>query len=115
MDPRLLPGILQHIPEDKEVDMTRWAITVDVDIVKALSKMPQLKSLKGSYNELTPEAAREFSMSKLQQLNLSKCDISDTVCVSLMINLSKYCPLLEILELNGNNLTSDSSCPDEEA
>ena len=110
MDPRLLPGILQHIPEDKEVDMTGWKITVDVDIVKALSKMPQLKSLKGSFNTLTPEAAREFSMPQLQQLYLSKCDISDTVCVSLMIRLSKYCPLLEVLNLSINNLTSDEWC-----
>ena len=81
MDPRLLLGVLLHMPEDEEINMTKWGITIDMDIVKALSKMPQLKSLKASYNTLTPEAAREFSMSKLQQLYLDNCGMNDTVCV----------------------------------
>ena len=72
--------------------------------------MPQLKSQKGSFNTLTPEAAREFSMSQLQELELSRCGINDTVCVSLMIRLSKHCPLLEVLKLSGNSLTSDEWC-----
>ena len=55
--PKLLPLVLLHMPKDKKIDMTRWWITVDLDIVRALSKMPQLKSLKASYNRLTPEAA----------------------------------------------------------
>ena len=86
--------------------MTRWWTTVDVDVVKALSKMPQLKSLKASNNKLSPEAAKEFSMSQLQYLELSRYGINDTVCVSLMINLSKHCPLLEVLNLDDNNLSS---------
>ena len=110
MDPRLLPGILLHMPEDKNIDMTGCEITIDVDIVRALSKMPQLKSLKASYNELTPEAAQEFSMSQLQQLYLCECGISSTVCVSLMISLSKHCPMLEVLDLYDNCLTSDEWC-----
>ena len=110
IEPRLLPCVLTHIPEDEEINMTGWGITIDVDIVKALSKMPQLKLLKASCNILTPEAARAFSMSQVQQLYLCECGISNTVCVSLMNNLSKYCPLLEILDLGGNNLTSDVWC-----
>ena len=110
MDPRLVPGILIPMPERKKIDMTGWRITIDVHIVRALSKMPQLKSLKGSFNKLTPEAAREFSMSQLQYLELCKCGINDTVCVSLMISLSKHCPLLERLNLDGNFLTCDEWC-----
>ena len=110
IDPRLLPGVLLHMPEDKNIDMTGCEITIDVDIVKALSKMPQLKSPKASFNKLTPEAAKEFSMSQLQQLELSNCGINDIVCLPLMINLSKHCPLLELLDLNGNKLTSDEWC-----
>ena len=91
MDPRLLAGVLAHMSEDKKIDMTGWNITIDVDIVKALSNM-QLKSLHASGNELKPEAASEFSMTKLQHLDISNCGISDTVCVSLMISLSKHCP-----------------------
>ena len=110
MDPRLLPGVLLHMPQDKEINMTECGITIDVDIIRALSIMPQLKSLKGSFNTLTPEAAREFSMSQLQQLELFKCGINDTICVSLMIRLSKHCPLLKALNLSFNNLTSDQWC-----
>ena len=106
IDPRLLPGVLLHMPKDKEIDMTECGITIDVDIVKALSKMPKLKSLNALFNNLTPKAAREFSMSQLQMLDLSYCGINDTVCVSLMISLSKHCPLLEVLDLCANNLTS---------
>ena len=160
IDPRLLPGILLHMSEDKEIDITGWGITINVDIVKVLSKMPKLKSLKVSRDKLTPKAAGEFSMShlelnfqisdtvceslmislsnlcpllevlhlrdnsmtsdewchqvqmkKLRELHLFNCSISDTVCVSLMISLSKHCPLLELLNLNGNNLTNDCYCP----
>ena len=106
MDPRLVPGVLLHMPEEKEINMILWEIYIDVDIVRALSKMPQLESLKAPYNKLTPEAAREFSMSQLQELNLSYCGINDTVCVPLMISLSKHCPLLVVLNLGGNELTS---------
>ena len=110
IDPRLVPEVLLHMSKDEEVDMTRCDITIDVDIVKALSKMPQLKSLNASFNKLTPEAAREFSMSQLQKLELSNCGINDTVCVSLMSRLSEHCPLLEVLDLYGINLTSDEFC-----
>ena len=110
MDPRLLPGILLHMSEDKKIDMTGFRITIDVDIVKALSKIPQLKALDASNNKLTPEAAREFSMTKLQQLGISYYGINDTVCVSLMISLSKHCPLLEVLDLSYNKLTFDEWC-----
>ena len=106
MDPRLLPRVLLHMPDNKKITMTRWGITIDVDIVKALSKMPKLKSLNALFNNLTPKAAREFSMSQLQMLDLSYCGINDIVCVSLMISLSKQCPLLEELSINNNNLSS---------
>ena len=110
MNPGLLPGVLLHMPKEKEIGMSGWGITIDVDIVRALSKMPQLKSLKASCNKFTPEAAREFSVSQLQEINLFRCGINDTVCVSLMISLSKHCPLLEVLGLDYNNLTSDEWC-----
>ena len=110
VDPRLFPGVTLHMPEDKEIDMSEWGITINVDIVKALSKMPKLKSLNASYNKLTPEAAREFSMLQLKQLELYKCGISATLCVPLMISLSKHCPVLEVLNLYGNKLTSDEWC-----
>ena len=101
MDPRLVPGVLLHMPEEKEINMFLWEITIDVDIVRALSKIPQLESLKAPYNKLTPEAATEFSMSKLQWLDLSNCDINDTVCVSLCMKevkeaLQKSNPGLEV-------------------
>ena len=110
MDPRLLPGVLLHMSEDKEIDMTECGVTIDVNIVKALSKMPQINSLNASNNIFTPEAAQEFSMSHLQQLYLSKCDVSDKACVPLMISLSKHCPMVEILKLEGNNMISDEWC-----
>ena len=72
--------------------------------------MSKLKSLKASCNKLTPEAATGFSLSQLQEQDLSRCGISDTVCVSLMISLSKHCPLLRILKLNDNNLISNEWC-----
>ena len=108
MEPRLLPGVLAHMPKDKEIDMTEWGITIE--IVRALSKMPQLKSLNASCNILTPEAAREFSMSQLQQLDLRDCGISDNVCVPLMISLSEHCPLLEDLSISNNKLATDKWC-----
>ena len=105
MDPRLL-----QMPEYEEIDMTEWEITLSKDIVKTLSKNPQLKSLKASDNKLTQEAAGEFSMSQLQKLHLSRCGIDDTVCVSLMISLSKNSPLLEELNISYNCLISDKWC-----
>ena len=66
-------------------------------MVKALSNMPRLKSPHALNNEQTPESASKLTMSKLQQLDLSYCGINDTVCVSLVISLSKHCPLLEVL------------------
>ena len=45
-------------------------------------------------------------MSQLQQLYLFYCGINDNICVSLMISLSKHCPLLEVLDLGDNNLSS---------
>ena len=61
MDHRLLPGVLLQMPNGKEIDMTGWEITIDVDVVRALSNMHQLKSLKASRNELTPGAARSIT------------------------------------------------------
>ena len=110
MNPGLLPGVLLHMPKEKEIGMSGWGITIDVDIVRALSKMPQLKSLKASCNKFTPEAAREFSVSQLQEINLFRCGINDTVCVSLMTSLSKHCSRLEVLDLKCNNLISDEWC-----
>ena len=110
MDPRLLPRVLLHLSKDEEIDMTRCYIPIDVDIVRALSKLPQLKSLKASYNKLIPKAAGEFSIPQLQQLYLHECGLSDNVCVSLMISLSKHCPLLEVLDLSNSKMTSDKWC-----
>ena len=109
MDPRLLPGVLIHMPQAAEIDMTGWEITIDADIVKALSKMPQLKLLKVSDKKLTPDTAIQH-LEHLQQPELSNCGINDTICVALMTSLSKHCPLLEVLNLGGNKLTSDEWC-----
>ena len=112
--PTLLDGVLVHMHKDEEIDITGWETNINADIVRALSEMPQLKSLKASNNKLTPEAAREFSLSQLQHLELSRCGINDNVCASLM---TEQCPSLEVLDLsngrlrfNRNNLTNDEWC-----
>ena len=113
IDQRLIPGVLLHEPEKEYIDMIEGYNTIDADIVKALSKMPKLKLLRAFCNDLTEEAAREFSMSQLQVLELtgkSDCDISDNVSVSLMISLSNHCPLLERLDLSVVFLRSDAWC-----
>ena len=46
MDPRLLPGVVLHMPEDEEINIGGWYITINEDIVNALSNMPQLKYLR---------------------------------------------------------------------
>ena len=63
-----------------------------------------------SCNKLTPEAARGSSLSQIQELDLSRCGINDTVCVLLMISLSKHCPLMDVLDLCHNKLISNEWC-----
>ena len=107
IDPRLLPGVLLHMPEDNEIDMTRWGIKIDLDIVKALSKMPQLKSLKASCNKVTPEAAKEIFISQLQKLDLSNCGIH--IDKEIAEAVSKI-PHHAELDLSGNKVTDKSAC-----
>ena len=115
IDQRLIPGVLLHMPKKEFIDMIEYHNTIDADIVKALSKMPELKSLSAFCDDLTEAAAREFSMSQLQALQLidtgeSDCDVSDNVSVSLMISLSKHCPMLGQLDLSVVFLRSDAWC-----
>ena len=96
------------------LDLSRCGVneTVCVSLMISLSKhCPLLRILKLNDNNLiSNEWCRHVQMKQLSTLYLSNCGISDTVCVSLMISLSKHCHLLEVLNLSGNSLTSDEWC-----
>ena len=117
MNPYLLSRILPYMTKQEKIDMNRWGITVDEDIVRALSKLSKLQTLTINYryyrssNKLTSRAASELphtvsSMSHLQKLYLDRCDISNDVIVALTDSLYKHCPLLEVLSLDYNHLSS---------
>ena len=75
--------------------------------MNSLSKhcsMLEVLDLAGS--TLTSEEwCHHVKMKKLRKLYLSKYGIKYNVCVSLMISLSKHCPLLDRLDLSWNNLS----------
>ena len=116
MRPYLLSRILLYMTKQEKIDIDRWGITVDEDIVRALSKLSKLQTLIinyffGSNNKLTSIAASELphtvsSMPHLQVLGLYDCDISNDVMVALTDSLYKHCPLLEVLILSYNHLSS---------
>ena len=113
MKPDSLSRVLTYMTRQQEIDLNKWEITVDVNIVRAMSKLSKLKTIniivpKG---KLTNQAAAEFpntvsSMPHLLDLQLVGCDISNDVAVALTESLSKHCPQLQVLNLCKNNLSS---------
>ena len=115
MKPHLLSRILLYMTEQKKININKWRITVDEDIVRALSKLSKLQTLiindVFNHNKLTSRAASELthlvsSMSHLQVLYLDHCNISNVVMVALTDSLHKNCPLLQKLSLSDNHLSS---------
>ena len=117
MKPYLLSRILSYMTRQERINLEGWGITVDEDIVRALSKLSKLQTLiikygyDSSNNKLTSRAASELphtvsSLPHLQILSLNYCDISNDVMVALTDSLYKHCPLLEKLSLGCNHLSS---------
>ena len=116
MKPYLLSRILLYMTKQEKIDIRGWGITVDEDIVRALSKLSNLQTLTINFyfdrcNKLTTGASSELphtvsSMPRLQALRLDDCDISNDVMVALTDSLYKHCPLLEDLSLRYNHLSS---------
>ena len=110
----LLRKVLKYMKKQEEINIYDWGITIDVDIVKALSNMVDLKELWLSGNTLTPSTCKCLSQSvrslpQLEYLYLGRCDISNDDCVDLVSSLSKHCPRLRKLYLNDNHLSSGYS------
>ena len=115
MKPYLLSRILLYMTKQEKIDIDGWGITVDEDIVRALSKLSKLHTLiinnYYSMNKLTTRESSELphtvsSMPHLQDLCLDDCDISNDVMVALTDSLYKHCPLLKELSLEYNHLSS---------
>ena len=121
MKPYLLSRILLYMTKQEKINIQGWGITVDEDIVRALSKLSKLQTLiinisyYGSdlhnHNKLTSRVSSELphtvsSMPHLQVLSLDHCNISNDVMVALTDSLYKHCPLLEKLYLINNHLSS---------
>ena len=115
MKPYLLSRILLYMTKQEKIDIDGWGITVDEDIVRALSKISKLQTLIINYynnnNKLTSRSSYELPhtvsfMPHLQVLLLADCDISNDVIVALTDSLYKHCPLLEELSLGYNHLSS---------
>ena len=114
MEARLLVKVLKYMKKQEEINIYEWGITIDVDIVKALSNMVYLKYLMLSYNTLTPSACKCLlnsvkSLPQLEEVYLGYCGISNDDCVDLVSSLSKHCPRLEVLSLSYNHLSSGIS------
>ena len=114
MEAGLLVKVLKYMKKQEKINISLWMITIDVDIVKALSNMVHLQLLDLSYNTLTPSACKCLSQSvrslpQLEELYLGYCDISNDDCVNLVSSLSKHCPRLRELYLNNNHLSSGIS------
>ena len=114
MEAGLLGKVLKYMKKQEEIDIGGWGITIDVDIVKALSNMVYLKYLDLSCNTLTASACKCLlqsvrSLPQLEDLRLYRCDISNDDCVDLVSSLSKHCPRLEVLDLDDNHLLSGYS------
>ena len=114
MEIGLLGKVLKYMKLQEGIYLYKWGITIDVDIVKALSNMVYLKSLDVSFNTLTPSACKCLSESvrslpQLVYLYLYSCDISNDDCVDLVSSLSKHCLRLRLLYLYDNHLSSGYS------
>ena len=102
MKPDMLSRLLTYIKQQKKINIIRWEITVDVNIVRAMSKLTKLTQMNiiHSTGKLTNQAAAEIPhtvsfMPHLLGLQLVGCDISNEVAVALTDSLSKHCPQLE--------------------
>ena len=114
MEAGLLGKVLKYMKKQEKIDILGWRNRIDVDIVKALSNMVYLKSLRLSGNTLTPSASKYLSQSvrslpQLEGLYLSGCGISNDDCVDLVSSLSKHCDRLRELDLSNNHLSSGYS------
>ena len=114
MEAVLLWKVLKYMKKQEKISIDYWRITIDVDIVKALSNLVYLKSLRLSGNTLTTSACKCLSNSvrslpQLEVLYLGECDISNDDCVDLVSSLSKHCPRLTKLKFNDNYLSSGYS------
>ena len=114
MEAGLLEKVLKYMKLQERIDIYNWVITIDVDIVKALSNMVYLKSLLVSGNKLTPSASKCLSESvrslpQLEVLRVGDCGISNDECVDLVSNLSKHCHRLKVLSLRYNHLSTGYS------
>ena len=110
----LLVKVLKYMKKQEKIGIAGWGKTIDVDIVKALSNMVYLKSLGLSGSTSTPSACKCLvqsvrSLPQLEGLYLGRCDISNDDCVDLVSSLSKHCPMLEVLYLSNNHLSSGYS------
>ena len=117
MEPYLLSRILPYMTKQEKIDIHGWGITVDEDIVRALSKFSKLHTLTINLgfsidkNKLTSRASSELPhtvsfMPHLQALFLDYCDVSNDVMVALTDSLYNHCPLLEQLSLCNNHMSS---------
>ena len=116
MEPYLLSRTLTYMTNQKKMNIDGWGITVDEDIVKAMSKLTKLQTLIINHdhnnNKLTSEALSELPntiglMPHLRVFGLDNCDISnDDMVKALTETFSKQCPLLEELSLSNNNMSS---------
>ena len=117
LNPDLLPIILESMTKQGQINIDEWMITVDINIVRAMAKLSKLQMLICNYcysennNTLTNRAASALpkavsSMPQLQALHLDNCGISNDVMVALTDSLYKNCPLLELLSLRYNHLSS---------
>ena len=114
MEAGLLGKVLKYMKKQEKINIYDWGITIDVDIVKALSNMVYLEYLGLSYNTLTTSASKCLSESvrslpQLVYLGLARCDISNDDCVDLVSSLSKHCQRLRELYLYKNHLSSGYS------
>ena len=114
MEAGLLGKVLKYMKKQEKIDIGGWEITIDVDIVKALSNMVYLEYLRLSFNTLTPSACKCLiqsvrSLPQLEGLWLGYCGISNDDCVDLVSSLSKHCPRLGDLYLSYNHLSSGYS------
>ena len=114
MEAGLLGKVLKYMKKQETIDIGGWGITIDVDIVKALSNMVYLKYLWLSFNTLTQSGCKCLlqsvrSLPQLEVLWLGYCGISNDDCVDLVSSLSKLCPRLRDLYLYNNHLSSGIS------
>ena len=111
MESRLLLSVLRFTPQQEELDITNWRLTLDVKFIKAISRLSSLSTLLIAWNTLTPEAASELSktvphFTKLEILGLRHTNFPGDLLKQMASNLSQNCPFLEELYLSSIKVTS---------